>query len=666
MIAKRVKRTKATSDFARLGCYIMAAKTEAAAQLWTRTADYILDAKGGGEKLAWSRITNCTSDEPGWAIREILVTQERNKRAKGDKTYHLIVSFPEGEVPTRAQLEDIEDTLCAGIGYAEHQRISAAHTNTQHFHIHIAINRVHPHTLRCVEPFYDHPTLFRLCRGLEQKHGLQLHPMDGPTLPGRPGDMEAHSGEASFLRWVKETAGAELVEGAAKAASWGELHAVLERYGLAIRPKGAGLAIVQEATGLGVKASSVDRSLSAKSLTKRLGAYEPPPMAAQRRPNGDSLQGGAETARFVTSAPASDPTPPGPRYQRVPLHRHGNSKALYEEYQSQREALLKARAAQRAAQRQVQAEHAKELAGWYAAQRAGIKRSPVLTAAERRHAYTMLALQRRADAAAWRQERSRLRQGAAEQGLPTWQEFLTAEASRGNEVAVAVLRSRSRRQRGMAENLLTAADADVARHIVYERLRPKAGRDGALVYRVEDGGVVSDEATRVRVTEVTTGAAFLALSLADDRFRGRALVVEGSQEFRTQVAQLAAMKGLEVRFADPELERERARMVQPMTQAEGSTSITDFISRRNNRRETVTSIDYTRLWTASDAGPVVYQGRRRLQDGAEVVLLHRGGETLVKPVTPAQAAKASTWRVGQTVELDYQGRLLSPSRGRKR
>lgn len=89
MIAKRVRRTAATSDFARLGRYIMAAKTETAAQLWTQPADYILDAKGGGEKLAWSRITNCHSDEPGWAIREILATQDRNTRSKGGQDLSL-------------------------------------------------------------------------------------------------------------------------------------------------------------------------------------------------------------------------------------------------------------------------------------------------------------------------------------------------------------------------------------------------------------------------------------------------------------------------------------------------------------------------------------------------------------------------------------------------
>lgn len=641
MIAKRVKRTKATSDFAKLGRYLLVARDETAAQLWTRTAGYLLDAKGGGEKLAWSRLTNCRSDEPGWAIREILATQERNTRAQGDKTYHLIVSFPEGEVPTRAQLTDIEDNLCAGIGYAEHQRISAAHTNTKHFHLHIAINRVHPRTLRCVEPFYDHKELFRLCRALEQTHGLQLHPMDGLALSGRPGELEAHAGEASFLRWVTETAGAELVERAAKAASWAELHTALERHGLTIRPKGAGLAIVQESTGLGVKASSVDRSLSAQALTRRLGAYEPPSQVPERR-------GGATG------------------YQRAPLHRHADSEALYRQYQAQREALVTARAGHRAALGQAQAEHARELAAWYAARRAEIKRSPVLSAAERRHAYAMLAHQRRADAAVLRRERVWQRQEVVPQGLPTWQAFLIAEASRGNEAAVAVLRSRQHRQRSLAETLLTAADADAARHVVYDRLRPTAGKDGVLVYRVEDGGVVADEATQVRVTAVTAGAAFLALSLADDRFRGRALVVEGTQAFRTQVAQLAAMRGLEVRFADPALERERERSAHGMTQAEGSTTVTEFLSRRNSMRDIVTSIDYTRLWTRSDTGPAVYHGRRRLQDGAEVVLLQRGGETLAKPVTPAQAAKASTWRVGQTVELDGRGRFLTSSRRRVR
>jgi hypothetical protein len=93
-------------------------------------------------------VTNCQSDDPGWAVKEILGTQARNTRSQSDKNCHLVVSFPEGEKPTWAQLEDIEDAICAAIGFAEHRRISAVHQNTDNWHLHVAINKVHPRTFR--------------------------------------------------------------------------------------------------------------------------------------------------------------------------------------------------------------------------------------------------------------------------------------------------------------------------------------------------------------------------------------------------------------------------------------------------------------------------------------------------------------------------------------
>jgi len=105
--------------------------------------------------------------------------------------------------------------------------------------------------------------------------------------------------------------------------------------------------------------------------------------------------------------------------------------------------------------------------------------------------------------------------------------------------------------------LLEAADAGEARHVVYQHLRPAVRRDGRVIYRVADGGLVSDEARQVRVNQVTAGAAFLALTLAVDRFGTRPLNVEGTEEFRRQVAELAGIKGLGVTFADAGLERQR-------------------------------------------------------------------------------------------------------------
>ena len=84
-------------------------------------------------------------------------------------------------------------------------------------------------------------------------------------------------------------------------------------------------------------------------------------------------------------------------------------------------------------------------------------------------------------------------------------------------------------------------------------------RDGRVIYRVTDGGVLSDEAAHVRVLQPTTAAAFLALSLAADRFDNRPSIVKGTEAFRSQVAAAAPIEGMAVRFADPALERERVR-----------------------------------------------------------------------------------------------------------
>ena len=109
MIIKVVKRAK-DSSFERLGRYILSAK-KAEQILFTRTAEYVMDLSGGGEKVAWYRITNCESDVSGIAIAEVLATQAENQRAKSDKTYHLVVSLAPGEKLTKEQAENIEDSI---------------------------------------------------------------------------------------------------------------------------------------------------------------------------------------------------------------------------------------------------------------------------------------------------------------------------------------------------------------------------------------------------------------------------------------------------------------------------------------------------------------------------------------------------------------------------
>ncbi|HDS2962933.1 TPA: conjugal transfer protein TraI, partial [Escherichia coli] len=90
-----------------------------------------------------------------------------------------------------------------------------------------------------------------------------------------------------------------------------------------------------------------------------------------------------------------------------------------------------------------------------------------------------------------------------------------------------------------------------------DKLKPKARKDGTMAYSTIDGGIVIDRKTHVQAQKATTGAALVALELASKRFEGQALIVEGTDEFRLEVAQLAGMHGLKVTFTDPAMEQMR-------------------------------------------------------------------------------------------------------------
>jgi hypothetical protein len=174
VIAKRIVRDSAgRSDFSRLAKYVLTAQGRSDPATWVRTADYVLDTAHQGAKVGTVRITNCRSEDPAMAVAEIKATQARNTRSKTDKTYHLVVSFPPGERPDAAQLRYIEDELCAAIGFQDHQRLSAVHTDTDHLHLHVAINKVHPRSFSNIEPYFDYKRLMETCARLEIELNLE-------------------------------------------------------------------------------------------------------------------------------------------------------------------------------------------------------------------------------------------------------------------------------------------------------------------------------------------------------------------------------------------------------------------------------------------------------------------------------------------------------------
>ena len=85
---------------------------------------------------------------------------------------HLVVSFPAGEVPSKEVLEEIEDRLAKSLGMEMHQRISVTHHDTDHFHLHVAINKVHPVTHNLISPAFSWTALAKCALKCEQDFKL--------------------------------------------------------------------------------------------------------------------------------------------------------------------------------------------------------------------------------------------------------------------------------------------------------------------------------------------------------------------------------------------------------------------------------------------------------------------------------------------------------------
>lgn len=541
MIAKSVRRAD-TGSPARLVAYITNQARIGDLRSWKETAAYIAGhgARAGRVGAVWA--THCASDDASHALIEIEATQALCRNSKANRTYHLVVSFPPGEKPTPEQLHDIEATLCAAIGLGDHQRLAAVHNDTEHFHFHVAINKVHPRSFRNITPYFDQARLQAACVALERKHGLTpTNHQSGRRADKQPARAEAmarHGRHESFATWVRDQAGPALLDAAATGQGWPDLHRAAGRFGLEVRPRGAGLIVsTTGARPARLKASAIDRRLSAHALTAKWGTYQAPHVPAPR----------AEQS-----------------YPRAPLlARKPSTVQLYARYQRDRHQALAERKTARETLWAETSDWRTQLAAW-AVQRREEIRSRRYTPGVRHRAYQHVR-QDRAEALAKEKARVADAQSALRgKRIPTWPDWLAAQAQAGDAEALAVLRATEQRQAQLGAAILSCGNAEQARHILYQHLAPKVGRNGVVTYHVADGGKVTDRADHIRVDTETASATLLALTLAADRFGGRALKIEGTEAFKRQVVEVAALHDLDVRFADAGLEGERQGIAEAL------------------------------------------------------------------------------------------------------
>ena len=523
-----------------------------------KLARYITDAQSKEHRLDAVNLTNCASLTVDDALVEIAATQAQNVRAKGDKTYHLIVSFRAGEQIDPATLSSIEQRICDGLGFAEHQRLSAVHADTDNLHMHIAINKIHPAKKTIHEPYFQHFKLGQLAEALEAQFGLEVdnHQVKRSGSESRAMDMEQHSGQQSLLGWIR----ANCIDGLKAAQSWDDFNAILAVNGLDLERRGNGFVFASVGTGYRVKASTVDRTLSAPNLETRFGA---------RSASGDG--------RVVAQMP---------KYGKLPVRFGIDTTALYARFQMDRKRAAEGRKRATENSRKKFNDALDEVKAEGRRRRNAIK---ILGKGRdwKRLLYSQASasLKRNIEAVREDQRLDRVRRAAMPR-TQTWADWLRAEAVVGNSDALAALRAREAKTALRGNTLQgSLATPHAQRHgDEFDGVTKK----GAVIYPVA-GSAVRDDGQRLQVDKsAKADGVKQALQMAVKRY-GKTISVTGSIEFKARVILAAAELRLDIHFQDALLEKKRIQLINRESSNEHGNERLEH-GRRNDRDGPGTSI----------------------------------------------------------------------------
>ena len=498
---------------------------------------YLTDPQDKSERVSQIKVSNCYTDDLTAGLLEIQNTQEMNTRAKSDKTCHLVLSFPEGERLSLADLNAIEERFCDALGFGGHQRISVVHDDTNNLHVHIAINKIHPRNLTIHNTYYDYKKVAKLCEQIEQEYGLTTvnHETVNDKASRVAQEIETRTGVESLLGWIKR----ECLDELKQSDNWQDLHQVLARHGLEIKERGNGFVLVAN-NGVAVKASSVDRSLSKGNLTQRLGAFVQ---------NEHSTQSSQQNAK---------------QYQPRPLQNRIDTSELYARYQQEQANSARQRSSQWTILRQNRDQlidrtkrEAKLKRNIIKNIKAGRLAKKALYATAHQQFKTTIEVIKSYYQKSYQHSK-------AHHSRMGWLDWLAFEAKNGNAEALAVLRSR---RTGLFKgNQVSAKQSNDKPNgyfkdgFIKDSSIESITKIGTVTYKA-GSTTIRDDGKRLIVLPDTTQDALVDILQVAMKKYGSHLAINGTESFRLQIAQVAVQNQMRVTFDDKRLEQYRQQLM---------------------------------------------------------------------------------------------------------
>lgn len=233
------------------------------------------------DRVAWVLERNLGTTDPDVAALAMDAIAEKSERCK-QPAYHLIISFDKNDAAKRKVSPEVMRTIAERaierLGLGEHQALIFAHKDTEHPHLHILANRVHPVTGKAQTMRFDKTRMLDFAR--EQAAEFGLNPPRERALAkertsGRsPGDgeywrarREGRLPDEAFGRQevadIKRTIWGDFQD----ATNWGDLAERLEARGLSLRRKGQGLVLTDGERV--VKLSALGKNIRMRDLEQR-------------------------------------------------------------------------------------------------------------------------------------------------------------------------------------------------------------------------------------------------------------------------------------------------------------------------------------------------------------------------------------------------------------
>lgn len=448
MISVAIDREPQNDNYTKLAKYIAHSKDNKQQSLdvyndtydgtYNDIANYIADTKHQGEKILYDWHGGCESDDYDLAIKEVVAAQNMNQRVTTAKTYHLMVSFhPEDEEKlTEEVFQDIEKEFTDALGFTLHQRHCGVHKNTNNIHMHISYNMINPYTFTKHSPYKDHIIQKRIREKLEQKY--ELVP-DG-KIPSRSivGEkinkeksicrkaqiVESHTSQESFHSYILSHSN-EFEEKINSILSWEELHQAFAQKGVEYCLRGNG-AIIKDLYGKhAIKASDFHREFSKSQLEKRFGKFEACVLS--------QVEIQKQERSKYKARPLQKGLFPNKQEERLSIE-HQEKEAFYLEFQG---GMDKRRASSTAIGEKYTA-----LEKYFTQQKANLQKMNV-SVKERNKLNGVLIKTKKQEYVKLQKEKGNIqKEMLGKVPYRNWNEFLQVKVQEGNELALAVLRSK--------------------------------------------------------------------------------------------------------------------------------------------------------------------------------------------------------------------------------